>query len=147
MSRAAKIGLTAALTAAAALLLWGAVATWTAARSLFDTALVRTVDISESADETYTLSLQSVGTPVFFGPASGRLILERDGEEIARYRFIVGDDGAQISTDTWAVTWEESGVQVILSGCEQYDEQIVLQFDGSVASETLTTKFGSVWNP
>lgn len=109
--------------------------------------VVNTVDTSVSADGMYTLSLQSVGTPIFFGPAPGRLILEKNGEKVVRYRFWIGDDGAPISEDSWDVTWEEKCVEVVLSGSEQYDEQVVLQFDGSASAETLNTRYGKILNP
>ena len=38
---------------------------------------------------------------------------------------------------SWEVTWYEDYVEVILSGEEQFDEQVILYFDGTVDMKQL----------
>ena len=92
---------------------------------------ITTVDTSVSPDETYELVLQAVGEADFpFGSASGRLILYEGKSKISKTDFELWDDGGCIRSSIWEVTWYEDCVQVILSGDEQFDEQIILYFDG-----------------
>lgn len=100
---------------------------------------ITTVDISVSPDETYELVLQAVGEADFpFGSASGRLILYEGESKISKADFELFDDGGCIRSSIWEVTWHEDSVEVILSGDEQFDEQIILYFDGRKERKQLT---------
>lgn len=102
---------------------------------------ITTVDISVSPDETYELVLQAVGEADFpFGSASGRLILYEGESKISKADFELFDDGGCIRSSIWEVTWHEDSVEVILSGEEQFDEQIILYFDGRKERKQLTDK-------
>ncbi len=92
----------------------------------------RTVcDTEISPDEKYQITLMAVGEPDFpFGSASGRLILKEGKKRIAQTDFELQNDGGSISSDCWEVTWYEDYVEVILSGEEQSDEQVILYFNG-----------------
>lgn len=93
------------------------------------------VDTSISPDDTYQLKLLAIGEPDWpFGAASGRLTLSSGKNVIAKYDFRIHDDGAPIGPGSWQVAWQEEQVQVILSGSEQADEQVILSFDGKVVS-------------
>ena len=95
-------------------------------------------DTSVSPDGRYELSLTAIGEAKFpFGPASGRLILMEEDAQISQAEFELYNDGGNITSSCWAVTWNEDYVEVILSGQEQYDEQIILYFDGTVNRQTL----------
>lgn len=48
------------------------------------------------------------------------------------------NDGGIITSNCWKVTWYEDYVEVILSGEEQFDEQIILKFDGTIDMKQLT---------
>ena len=48
------------------------------------------------------------------------------------------NDGASISSSCWKVTWHEDYVEIILSGEEQFDEQVILYFDGTKEIQQLT---------
>ena len=99
------------------------------------------IDTSISPDGTYELTLIEIGEPAWpFGAASGRLILNEGNTIISQKDFELRNDGCQIGNNNWAVTWNESHVEVILSGEEQYDEQFLLYYDGTVNSETLYEK-------
>lgn len=96
------------------------------------------IDTSISPDGTYELTLIEIGEPAWpFGAASGRLILNEGNTIISQKDFELRNDGCQIGDNNWAVTWNENHVEVILSGEEQYDEQFLLYYDGTVNSETL----------
>lgn len=99
------------------------------------------VDSSASPDGTYELVLQAVGEADFpFGAASGRLVLYEGKSRISKADFELRDDGGSIRSSIWEVTWHEDSVEVILSGDEQFDEQIILYFDGEKEIKQLTDK-------
>lgn len=90
---------------------------------------------SNSPDGTYQLTLQSIGDPDWpFGAAEGRLILKEGSTTISETDFSLANDGQTISMECWRVTWLEDYVEVILSGDEQPDEQVILHFDGTKES-------------
>lgn len=96
-------------------------------------------DTSVSPDGTYELVLQSVGEADFpFGSASGRLVLYEGKSRISKADFELFDDGKSIHSSIWEVTWHEDSVEVILSGDEQFDERIILYFDGKKERKQLT---------
>lgn len=96
------------------------------------------VDTSVSPDGSHELVLQAVGEADFpFGSASGRLILYEGKSRISKTDFELWDDGGCIRDSIWEVTWHENYVEVILSGDEQFDEQIILYFDGKKESKQL----------
>ena len=97
-----------------------------------------TCDTSVSPDGKHELVLQAIGEPKFpFGSASGRLVLMEEKDKIAQADFELRNDGGSITSNCWIVTWYENYVKVILSGEEQFDEQIILNFDGTVDMKQL----------
>lgn len=97
-----------------------------------------TIDTSNSPDRKYELTLQAVGEPDWpFGSASGRLVLMESKDKISQTDFELHNDGGSITSSCWKVTWYEDYVEVILSGEEQFDEQIILNFDGTVDMKQL----------
>lgn len=98
-------------------------------------------DTSVSPDGTYELVLQAVGEADFpFGSASGRLVLYEGKSRISKADFELFDDGGSIRSCIWEVTWHEDSVEIILSGDEQFDEQIFLYFDGRKERKQLADK-------
>lgn len=98
-------------------------------------------DTSVSPNGTHNLVLQAVGEADFpFGSASGRLILYEGKSKISKADFELFDDGGCIRSSIWEVTWHEDYAEVILSGDEQFDEQIILYFDGRKEIKQLTDK-------
>ncbi len=102
--------------------------------------MVHTVDRQESPDGQYSILLQSVGSPVFFSAADGRLVLREGKKVIVKYDFSLYDDGGSIRPSVWQVDWEENQVVVILSGAEQDDMQITLGFDGAADSKSVSSE-------
>ena len=97
-----------------------------------------TIDTSNSPDRKYELTLQAVGEPDWpFGSASGRLVLMESKDKISQTDFELDNDGGSITSSCWKVTWYEDYVEVILSGEEQFDEQVILYFDGTVDMKQL----------
>lgn len=98
-----------------------------------------TVDISNSSDGQHELVLQAIGEPEWpFGSASGRLVLKEGKDKISQTDFELHNDGASISSNCWKVTWHEDYVEIILSGEEQFEEQVILYFDGTKEIQQLT---------
>lgn len=98
-----------------------------------------TIDTSNSPDGKYELTLQAVGEPGWpFGSASGQLVLKEGKEKVSETDFELRNDGGSISSNCWKVTWYENYVEVILSGEEQFDEQVILYFDGMKEIQQLT---------
>ena len=98
-----------------------------------------TVDTSNSPDGKYELTLQAVGEPDWpFGSASGQIILMEGKDKISQTDFELHNDGGSITSNCWKVTWYEDYVEVILSGEEQFDEQVILYFDGTKEIQQLT---------
>ncbi len=88
-------------------------------------------DTSFSPDGKYELTLMAVGEPEFpFGSARGRLLLKEGECKLSESNFELRNDGASINSSCWDVAWHEDYVEVILSGKEQFDQQILLYFDG-----------------
>lgn len=98
-----------------------------------------TVDTSNSSDGQHELVLQAIGEPDWpFGSASGRLVLKEGKDKISQTDFELHNDGVSITSSCWKVTWYEDYVKVILSGEEQFDEQVILYFDGTKDIQQLT---------
>ena len=96
-------------------------------------------DTAVSPDGKYELLLQAVGEAAFpFGPAKGRLVLIEEGNTVVEDDFTLYDDGRAIGSDSWKVTWYDDYVEIILSGKEQFDEQVILYYDGRKEWTQLT---------
>lgn len=95
-------------------------------------------DTSISPDEKYELILQAIGEPEWpFGSASGQLVLKKGKDKISQADFELKNDGGNINSSCWEVVWYEDYVEVILSGEEQWDEQLILYFDGKKEMQQL----------
>ena len=102
-----------------------------------------TCGISVSPDGKYELILQAIGEPDWpFGSASGRLVLKEGEDKVSQTDFELHNDGGSISSNCWRVTWYEDYVEVILSGEEQFDEQVNLYFDSTKDIRQLTDNVG-----
>lgn len=105
---------------------------------------VETVDKSESPNGKYTLQLQSIGSPVFFSSADGRLVLKEGKKKITTHEFTLSDDGGSVRPGIWQVFWEDDYVEVLISGDEQNDELIKINYNGESDSEQLNTRWGKL---
>ena len=63
-----------------------------------------------------------------------RLVLKDESGTITKYHFDVANDGANVHSDSWQVTWKENCVEVVISGEEQNDNQYILYFNGKTDS-------------
>lgn len=98
----------------------------------------------QSPDGKYVLELKSVGEPIFFSSADGRLVLKKGKKKVVEYDFTLYDDGGSVGTRIWKVAWKKNHVVVIISGDEQSDELIRLGFDGKKDSRQLATIHGKM---
>ena len=100
---------------------------------------IHEVAYSTSQDGRYVLLFQQVGDPDWpFGHTHARLVLKDESGTITKYHFDVANDGANVHSDSWQVTWKENCVEVVISGEEQNDNQYILYFDGKTDSNQLT---------
>lgn len=98
----------------------------------------RICDTSMSSGGEYKITLEAIGEPDWpFGASSGRLILEKNNDKISQIDFQLRNDGGSIDRDCWKVIWYDEYVEVILSGEEQLDEQIILYFNGEKERKQL----------
>lgn len=81
------------------------------------------IDTAVSPDGQYTLQLEQIGNPAFFGPATAHVTLYKTdtNHPLHTHSASVYTDGASLYPGNWAVKWEGDRVTVILTGCEQED--------------------------
>ena len=102
---------------------------------------IHDVAYSTSQDGKYVLLFQQVGDPDWpFGHTHARLILKDESGTIAKYSFDVANDGANVHSDSWQVTWKDTCVEAVISGEEQNDCQYVLYYNGKKDSNQLETR-------
>lgn len=91
------------------------------------------IESSVSVNEDYELLFQSVGEADWpFGNSHARLVLKNKGKDIIKYKFVVANDGKNLCSDNWKVTWNDDSVDVLIIGEEQKDTLYSLTFDGDV---------------
>ena len=90
-------------------------------------SLPETVDVKENGE--YAVYLQTLGSPGWpFGPQDCRIVLKKGGKTVCKENFTVHNDGKSLNGGNWSVSWDGSGVTVIISGEEQPDELIRLEY-------------------
>ena len=104
---------------------------------------IHEVAYSTSQDGKYVLLFQQVGDPDWpFGHTHARLILKEESRTIVKYSFDVANDGANVHSDSWQVTWKDTCVEAVISGEEQNDCQYILYYNGKKDSNQLETQSG-----
>ena len=78
---------------------------------------VATVD--KKSYNGYEVVMQSVGSPLFFSSADGRLLLKKNDKTINQTDFVLSDDGGSIRKAVWSVSWYKDHVGVVIKGSEQ----------------------------
>lgn len=105
---------------------------------------VATVD--KKSYNGYEVVMQSVGAPLFFSSADGRLLLKKNDTIINKTDFVLSDDGGSIRDDVWSVSWYKDRVGVVIRGTEQDDTLYNLYYNGKTNSsvvngqDAITTK-------
>lgn len=99
-------------------------------------------DTAVSPNGEYSVELISIGQPVLFGAAHGKVVLKQGKKNLCQQKFQYSDDGGQIRKENWTVEWSDKGAKIVISASEQYDNEITLNFDRTCESRELTTKFG-----
>ena len=84
-----------------------------------------------SEDGTYQLLIYEIGEPEWpFGPATGRLVLSTENNQISKTDVDVFNDGGHTHSEDFDVSWSEDHVTVVVHGSEMPDETYILYFDG-----------------
>ncbi|MGM9939178.1 MAG: hypothetical protein ACI32P_05505 [Catenibacterium mitsuokai] len=105
---------------------------------------VATVD--KKSYNGYEVVMQSVGAPLFFSSADGRLLLKKNDTIINQTDFVLSDDGGSIRKKVWSVSWYKDHVGVVIRGTEQDDTLYNLYYNGKTNSsvvngqDAITTK-------
>lgn len=94
---------------------------------------ITTIESSVSVNGDYELLFQSVGeADMPFGNSHARLVLKNKGKDIIKYKFVVANDGKNLCSDNWKVTWNDDTVDVLIIGEEQKDILYSLTYEGDV---------------
>lgn len=101
---------------------------------------VATVD-KKSYNE-YEVIMQSVGSPLFFSSADGRLLLKKNGKTINKTDFVLSDDGGSIRKAVWSVSWYKDHVSVVIRGSEQDDMLYSLYYNGNTKNSIIPSQDG-----
>lgn len=105
---------------------------------------VATVD--KKSYNGYEVVMQSVGAPLFFSSADGRLLLKKNDTIINQTDFVLSDDGGSIRKKVWSVSWYKDHVGVVIRGTKQDDTLYNLYYNGKTNSsvvngqDAITTK-------
>lgn len=90
---------------------------------------IQTIDENVSHDGNYTVVLQQVGEPNWpFGAVKARIVFEQNGSTISKYDTQISNDGGNLWTGSWIVSWKVDSVEVILMGSEQEPETLIFEF-------------------
>lgn len=101
---------------------------------------VATVD--KKSYNGYEVIMQSVGSPLFFSSADGRLLLKKNDTIINKTDFVLSDDGGSIREDVWSVSWYKDHVSVVIRGSEQDDMLYSLYYNGNTKNSIIPSQDG-----
>lgn len=101
---------------------------------------VATVD--KKSYKGYEVVMQSVGSPLFFSSADGRLLLKKNGKTINKTDFTLSDDGGSIRKEVWSVSWYKDHVSVVIRGSEQDDMLYSLYYNGNTKNSIIPSQDG-----
>ena len=90
----------------------------------------------------YEVVMQSVGAPLFFSSADGRLLLKKNDTIINKMDFTLSDDGGSIREDVWSVSWYKDHVGVVIQGTEQDDTLYNLYYNGNTKNSIIPSQDG-----
>ena len=90
----------------------------------------------------YEVVMQSVGAPLFFSSADGRLLLKKNDKTINQTDFVLSDDGGSIRKKVWSVSWYKDHVSVVIRGSEQDDMLYSLYYNGNTKNSIIPSQDG-----
>lgn len=90
----------------------------------------------------YEVVMQSVGAPLFFSSADGRLLLKKNDTIINKTDFVLSDDGGSIRKKVWSVSWYKDHVSVVIRGSEQDDMLYSLYYNGNTKNSIIPSQDG-----
>ena len=98
----------------------------------------RVATVDKKSYNGYEVVMQSVGSPLFFSSADGRLLLKKDDKIISQTDFVLSDDGGSIRKEVWSVSWYKDRVGVVIRGDEQDDILYSLYYNGTTDDSIVT---------
>lgn len=101
---------------------------------------VATVD--KKSYNGYEVIMQSVGSPLFFSSADGRLLLKKNDKTINQTDFVLSDDGGSIRKKVWSVSWYKDHVSVVIRGSEQDDMLYSLYYNRNTKNSIIPSQDG-----
>lgn len=101
---------------------------------------VETVD--KKSYNGYEVVMQSVGSPLFFSSADGRLLLKKNGKTINKTDFVLSDDGGSVRKEVWSISWYKDHVDVVIRGSEQDDKLYSLYYNGKTKDSIIASQDG-----
>lgn len=101
---------------------------------------VATVD--KKSYNGYEVIMQSVGSPLFFSSADGRLLLKKNDKTINQTDFVLSDDGGSIRKAVWSVSWYKDHVSVVIRESEQDDMLYSLYYNGNTKNSIIPSQDG-----
>lgn len=101
---------------------------------------VATVD--KKSYNGYEVIMQSVGSPLFFSSADGRLLLKKNDKTINQTDFVLSDDGGSIRKAVWSVSWYKDHVSVVIRGSEQDDMLYSLYYNENTKNSIIPSQDG-----
>lgn len=101
---------------------------------------VATVD--KKSYNGYEVIMQSVGSPLLFSSADGRLLLKKNDKTINQTDFVLSDDGGSIRKAVWSVSWYKDHVSVVIRGSEQDDMLYSLYYNGNTKNSIIPSQDG-----
>lgn len=88
----------------------------------------------------YTVELQSVGQPLFFGNTPGRIVFKKFNTVDKKIDLSISDDGRSLSKDNWSVSWFDDHVSVVIKGEEQDPVKYMFSYNIKKITETQDIK-------
>ncbi len=85
--------------------------------------------------DTYTVELQSKGSPFMFSPQDARIILKNNSKKICKADFTIYNDGKSIDEGNWNIVWNTDKVTITIKGEEQKDDVWNLYYNGKVENK------------
>lgn len=87
------------------------------------------IDELKNVETGHSVIFQEVGCPVSFGPSRVQIILENEkGEVVDEVEDRIYNDGKILQKGNISVVWTDTGANVTLSGEEQEDKFLKLQY-------------------
>lgn len=96
--------------------------------------------VARSQYSIYTVELQSVGEPLFFGDTPGRIVFKKFNYTNKKVDISISDDGQSLGKKNWSVSWYDDHVSVVIKGEEQSPVKYSFSYNKKKITETQDIK-------